>query len=42
MVEHQWARSVAASLAGQEGVVFQQPLTDRLVEDLLASGGSGT
>ncbi len=42
MVEHQWARSVADSLAGQEGVVFQQPLTDRLVEDLLASSGSGT
>lgn len=41
LVEHQWARSAAESMAGQEGVVFQQPLTDRLVEDLLTSSESG-
>ena len=35
LVEHQWAQSVADSMAGLKGVVFQQPLTDRLVEDLM-------
>jgi uncharacterized membrane protein len=40
LVEHQWRHSAAASLAGQEGFVFQQPLTDRLVEDLIAAGSS--
>lgn len=41
MVETLWAKSVADSLAGQEGLIFQQPLTDKLVEDLMAAGTSG-
>lgn len=40
LVKHQWRHSVADSLAGQEGSIFQQPLTDRLVEDLMAANGS--
>jgi uncharacterized membrane protein len=40
LVEHRWRRSVADSMAGQEGFVFQQTLTDRLVEDLMAASGS--
>ena len=40
LVEHHWARSAADSMAGQEGFIFQQPLTDRLVEDLMAASGS--
>jgi uncharacterized membrane protein len=40
LVEHQWRRSAADSLAGQEGFVFQQPLTDRLVDDFLRASGS--
>jgi uncharacterized membrane protein len=36
LVEHRWARSLAEETAGQEGFVLQQPLTDRLVEDLAA------
>ena len=40
LVEHRWARSAAESMAGQEGFIFQQPLTDRLVEDLMAASGS--
>lgn len=37
LVEHQWAQSVAESMAGMKGFVFQQPLTDRLVEDLMGA-----
>jgi uncharacterized membrane protein len=40
LVEHRMRRSLTDAMASQEGVVFQQPLTDRLVEDLLAAGGS--
>jgi uncharacterized membrane protein len=40
LVEHRWRRSVADSMADLGGVVFQQPLTDRLVEDLMAASGS--
>jgi uncharacterized membrane protein len=40
LVEHRWAKSVAESMAGLSGFVFQQPLTDSLVEDLM--GASGT
>ena len=40
LVEHRWAESVAESMAGLSGFVFQQPLTDSLVEDLM--GASGT
>ena len=39
LVEHRWVQSVAQSMAGVEGIVFQQPLTDKLVEDLMAAGG---
>ena len=39
LVEHEWAKSVADSMADLEGFVFQQPLTDTLVEDLMAAGG---
>lgn len=40
LVEHQWVRSVADSMGGLEGIVLQQPLTDRLVEDLMGATGS--
>jgi uncharacterized membrane protein len=40
LVEHQWRRSAAESLAGQEGFIFQQSLTDKLVEDLLDASAS--
>jgi uncharacterized membrane protein len=40
LVEHQWVRSVADSMAGVGGYVFQQPLTDRLVEDLIGSSAA--
>jgi uncharacterized membrane protein len=40
LVEHRWRRSVADSMAGEEGFILQQPLTDRLVEDLMAASGS--
>jgi uncharacterized membrane protein len=40
LVEHHWARSVADSMADVGGYVFQQPLTDRLVEDLMDAGES--
>ena len=40
LVVHEWVKSVAESMAGLSGFVFQQPLTDRLVEDLM--GASGT
>jgi hypothetical protein len=32
LVKHPWRHSVVDLPAGQEGFVFQQPLTDRLVE----------
>lgn len=35
VVEHDWAKSVAESLAGEEGYVFQQELTDELVSELI-------
>jgi uncharacterized membrane protein len=37
LVEHEWVKSVAESLADREGFVFQQPLTDRLVEELIGN-----
>jgi uncharacterized membrane protein len=36
LVEHRWRRSAVDALGGQEGFGFQQPLTDRLVENLIA------
>lgn len=36
LVEHEWVKSVADSMADLGGFVFQQPLTDRLVEDLMS------
>jgi uncharacterized membrane protein len=41
LVEHQWAESVADAVAGAEGFVFRQPLTDRLVEDLVGASDPG-
>lgn len=35
VVEHDWAKSVAESLAGEEGYVSQQELTDELVKELI-------
>ncbi len=40
LAEHRWARSAADSLGGQQGFVFQQALTDRLVEDLMVAAGT--
>ena len=37
LVEHEWVKTVAESMAGLEGFVFQQTLTDRLVEDLVGA-----
>jgi uncharacterized membrane protein len=37
LVEHEWVQTVAESLADQKGLVFQQPLTDELVEDLIGT-----
>jgi hypothetical protein len=38
IVEDRWVRSVAESMADLEGFVFQQTMTDKMVEDLLAAG----
>ncbi|MFC2030452.1 DUF1269 domain-containing protein [Chloroflexota bacterium] len=35
VVEHQWVHSVAESLGGEKGYVFQQELTDELVNELV-------
>ncbi len=40
VVEHDWAKSVAESLAGEEGYVFQQELTDELVKELIEGKGA--
>ena len=40
VVEHRWLQSAADSMAGREGFVFQQPLTDKMVEDLMGASGS--
>jgi hypothetical protein len=40
LVKHHWRRSVADSLAGQEGLVFPQSLTGRLVESLIDASGA--
>lgn len=40
LVEHEWVKSVADSMADLEGFVFQQPLTDTLVEDLVAASAA--
>lgn len=39
LVEHEWVKSVAESMAGLSGFVFQQSITDRLVEDLMGASG---
>jgi hypothetical protein len=41
LVEHEFAVPLSESLAGDEGVIIQQALTDRLVADLLAEDGGG-
>ena len=38
LVEHGWAQKASEAMAGREGVVFQQTITDKLVEDLLEAG----
>ncbi len=40
LVEHEWVQSVAESMADLKGFVFQQPLTDTLVEDLMGASGA--
>jgi uncharacterized membrane protein len=37
LVEHEMARALSEALAGEEGVIVQQTLTDTLVEEFLAS-----
>ena len=39
LMENEWVKPLSESMAGEEGFVFQQPLTDRLVEDLMGAGG---
>jgi uncharacterized membrane protein len=35
LMEHEWVQKAAEAMAGQEGIVFQQTITDTLVKDLL-------
>jgi uncharacterized membrane protein len=35
LMEHEWVQKAAEAMAGLEGIVFQQTITDTLVEDLL-------
>ena len=37
LVEHEWARTLSESMADLGGWVFEQPLTDELVEQLMAA-----
>jgi uncharacterized membrane protein len=41
LVEHEFAVPLSESLAGEEGVIVQQALTDRMVEELLAKEEAG-
>jgi uncharacterized membrane protein/sporulation protein YlmC with PRC-barrel domain len=40
LVEHEWVRPVSEALADVGGLVLQQTLTDRMVEDLLQESGA--
>jgi uncharacterized membrane protein len=40
LVEHEWAQPMSDALAGLEGVVLQQTLTDELVQELIENIGS--
>jgi uncharacterized membrane protein len=40
LLEHHWRQPAAEAMAGLEGFVFQQTITDTLVEDLMAAGGA--
>ena len=38
LMEHQWTHPASVAMSGQGGYVFQETITDRLAEDLSASG----
>jgi uncharacterized membrane protein len=41
LVEHEWAVKVSEALADREGMILQQPLTDRLVRELMEASQEG-
>jgi uncharacterized membrane protein len=40
LIEHQWVAELSKSMAGREGFIFQQTLTDEMVQHLLDEGGA--
>jgi uncharacterized membrane protein len=41
LVETEWAVKVSEVLADREGIILQQPLTDRLVKELMKTSQEG-
>ena len=40
LMENYWVQPAAKAMSDLEGYVLQQPLTDRLVEDLVGAAGA--